>query len=182
MSSYDDVRQQYKPDKIEWLFVAESPPPRAEVPSSRHFYRAEPRTEDRLFVNTIKALYDEAAEKTEGEIEAKKKQWLRQFRADGCYMIEALEKSLSHKVTKEERQQLIKQSLPRLIERMTDLADTGIKILLIKSNVFEVAADPLKASGFQVINEVLIDYPGRFNQRRFREKLHALMGKHGWKS
>lgn len=175
MSSYENVRQHYKPEHITLLLIAESPPPAETVGGSRHFYRATPeRRDDRLFVNTIKALYPEASNLTESQIELDKEAWLRRFQADGRYMIEALEVSQRHNVTKEQRQEKIRAALPRLIERVRGLASADTKIILIKSNVFDVAAEPLRQAGFHVLNHELVDYPGRFNQRDYREKLSAL--------
>jgi len=172
---YDDIRQQYKPKHIRFLLVAESPPPSAEIQSSRHFYRSEiVRKDDRLFVNTIKALYPEAEDMTETQIEPDKEQWLRRFQEDGWYMIEALETSQRHAVTKQERQDKIREHLPELIQRIQSLASADTKIILVKSNVFDVAAEPLRKAGFTVLNTELVDYPGRFNQRDYREKLRRL--------
>jgi hypothetical protein len=176
MSSYDETRKAYRPEQIAYLIIAESPPPSADIASSRHFYRSEKvRKDDRLFVNTVKALYPEAAIKTEAELEPQKEQWLRRFQADGWYMIEALETSMEHEVTKQERQAFIKQQLPHLIERVKQLAGPHTKLILIKSNVFDVAAEPLRDAGFTVLNKMLLDYPGRFNQRAYREKLAKLI-------
>lgn len=176
MNEYDTLRQSYLPNKVEVLFIAESPPPAANVQSSRQFYRSEKqRKDDRLFTNTIKALYPEAASLTENQIQPNKEQWLRRFQADGYYMIEALEDSQEHEVTKEERQERIKKALPRLIERVKELAHENTKIILIKSNVFDVATKPLRDAGFIVLNTELVDYPGRFNQRAYREKIQKLL-------
>ena len=176
MSSYDSIRQQYRPNKIKVLLIAESPPPEASKASSRHFYRSEKvRRDDRLFTNTIKALYSEAADKTEGQLEPDKETWLRRFQTDGYYMIEALEESQVHEVTKDQRQDRIGASLPRLLKRVRELAGKDTKIILIKSNVFEVAAEPLRQAGFTVLNTGLLDYPGRFNQRAYREKLARML-------
>jgi len=177
MQTYDALRETYKPAHIKVLFIAESPPPSADTDSSRHFYRSDKiRKEDRLFVNTIKALYPEAASLTETEIEPDKEAWLRRFQKDGYYMIEALETSQRHSVTKEARQERIRESLPRLVERVRELAGQHTNIILIKSNVFVVAAKPLRQAGFTVLNTELVDYPGRFNQRDYREKLARLLG------
>jgi hypothetical protein len=183
MSSYDDLRQQYRPEHIRFLLIAESPPPQADIPSSRHFYRSDVvRRDDRLFVNTVKALYPELADATEAEIEPDKEIWLRRMQADGVYMIEALEVSQRHKVTKDERQGKIAEAAPRLVERVKELATPDAKIVLIKSNVYEMAAEPLRAAGFKVLNTELVDYPGRFNQRAYRDKLAKLLTSNGWTS
>ncbi|HYG83962.1 MAG TPA: hypothetical protein VD907_03725 [Verrucomicrobiae bacterium] len=173
--NYNSVRQQYKPKQIKLLFIAESPPPAPEIQSSRQLYYTDRiRKDDRLFTNTIRALYPEAADTAESELETTKEQWLRRLQADGIYMIEALEDSQEHEVTKQQRQERIAASLPRLLERVRALATPETKIILIKSNVFEVAAEPLRKAGFTVLNTELVDYPGRFNQRAYREKLATL--------
>jgi hypothetical protein len=175
MNDYEEVRQRYKPKHIGVLLIAESPPPAADVQSSRHFYRSDRiRTDDRLFTNTMKALYPEAADMTEPALQQNKEQWLRRFQADGWYMIEALETSLPHHITKPERQALIRQNLPHLIDRVRKLANKQTKIILIKSNVFDVAITPLQDAGFTVLNKELVDYPGQFNQHAYRKKLSNL--------
>jgi len=178
MSNYDDIRQKYRPAHVKVLLIAESPPPAPDVQSSRQFYYTDRlRKDDRLFVNTIRALYLETIDMPEGNLEMDKEQWLRKFQASGWYMIEALEDSQEHEVTKKQRQQKIKAALPRLIERVQGLAERGTKLILIKSNVFEVAADPLRKAGFAVLNHELVDYPGRYNQADFRRKLAELAQK-----
>lgn len=175
MSSYETVRQQYRPEHISFLLIAESPPPAPNIQSSRQFYYTDRiRTDDRLFTNTIRALYPETAEAPEAELEADKEHWLRHFQNDGWYMIEALKESQVHEVTKRQRQERIAENVPWLIERVRELADTDTKLILIKSNVFDQAAVPLRDAGFTVLNSALLDYPGRFNQRAYREKLAAM--------
>jgi len=170
--TYDEQRAQYKPSRITHLLIAESPPGAPDSGGSRHFYRSDMvRPEDRLFINTIRALYPETIDIAQDELEKTKEHWLRRFQADGWYMIEALEESQVHEVTKPQRQAKIKASLPRLIERVGELAQKDTKLILIKSNVYEVAAEPLRQAGFTVLNTELLDYPGRYNQRTYREKL-----------
>jgi hypothetical protein len=175
MNSYDTVRQKYRPEHVKMLLIAESPPPAPEIQSSRQFYYTDRiRKDDRLFTNTIRALYPDAAQLSELNIEGSKEKWLRKFQEDGWYMIEALEDSQEHEVTKKLRQERISKTLPRIIERVKELAEPDTRIILIKSNVFDVAAEPLRQAGFTVLNHELVDYPGRFNQGAFREKLAAL--------
>lgn len=176
MTTYETIRQSYKPDHIHILLIAESPPPPADVQSSRQFYYHDRiRTADRLFVNTIKALYESADKLTEAQIEADKEAWLKRFQADGFYIIEALDESQPHAATKQERQAKIRAHLPALLAKVRSLSMPDTKIVLIKSNVFEIAAQPLREAGFRVLNTELVDYPGQFNQRAYREKLRHLV-------
>jgi len=178
MSSYEDARKRFRPDHIKFLLVAESPPPAPSVQSSRQFYYADRiRTDDRLFINTIRALYPETLTVAEAELEDFKEGWLQRLKLDGFYMIEALETSQKHEATKQQRQERIRKALPVLIRRIKDLAAADTKIILIKSNVFDVAAEPLRDAGLTVLNHELVDYPGRFNQKAYREKLAKLVAK-----
>lgn len=182
MSSYELMRAQYRPAKIRFLLIAESPPPSGEVSSSRHFYRADyQKGDDRLFSGTMRGIYSDAAELPSADLEAAKADWLRRFQADGFYMIEALDKSQIHKVTKKERQERLRENLPAMLKRVSELAGADTNIILIKSNVYEVAADPLRQAGFIILNTALLDYPGRFNQRAYKEKLGTMLGAAGWK-
>jgi hypothetical protein len=177
-TTYDIERQKYQPEHIKFLMIAESPPPSAEIQSSRQFYYTDRvRKDDRLFINTIRALYPETLDVPEAELEEQKVQWLKRFKADGWYMIEALETSQRHEVTKKQRQTKIAAGLPRLTERVETLAAPDTKVILIKSNVFDVAAQPLREAGFTVLNHELVDYPGQYNQRAYREKLNELSKK-----
>lgn len=174
--TYESVRQQYLPSTIRFLLIAESPPPAPEIQSSRQFYYTDRiRKDDRLFTNTIRALYPETADLKEEELEKTKEDWLRRFQSDGFYMIEALPESQVHEVTKKQRQERIQQALPGLLKKIASLAQPATKIILIKSNVYDVAAEPLKRAGFNVLNTELVDYPGHFNQRAYRQKLAALV-------
>ena len=177
MSDYDQARQKYKPDVIKYLLIAESPPPSsAEISSSRQFYRAEyQKADDRVYANTMRVVFPEAAELDSKDLEAQKEQWLTRFKEAGFYMIEALEVSQQHEVTKKERQEKLAAAADRLVERVRELASADTKIILIKSNVFVVMAKPLREAGFTVLNTELLDYPGRFNQRDYREKLAAMI-------
>lgn len=178
-SSYELIREKYRPSHITFLLIAESPPPAPDVQSSRQFYyTGRIRKDDRLFTNTIRALYPETVEVPEPELEAQKEHWLQRFMKDGWYMIEALTQSQPHEATKQQRQERIRQALPELIVRVRDLTQADTKIILIKSNVYDVAATPLRDAGFTVLNTGLVDYPGRFNQKSYREKLAKLANIH----
>lgn len=175
--TYEAIRLQYLPKMVRVLLVAESPPPAATISSSRHFYRTDTlRVGDRLFTNTIRALYQEAEQQTEQQLQCNKEQWLRRLQEDGYYMIEALTTSQEHEVTKKQRQARIAENLPHLLERIANIADKKTtNIILIKSNVFEVAAEPLRTAGWRVLNTELVDYPGQYNQGAYRQKLRNLI-------
>jgi hypothetical protein len=176
MNEYELVRQKYRPEVIKYLLIAESPPPGPGVGSSRQFYRAEYQApDDRLYANTMRAVFSEAQDLGSQELEAGKADWLERFKGAGFYMIEALEESLEHEVTKKQRQEILAAHAQRVIERVQDLAAPETRLILIKSNVFDTLAGPLREAGFDVLNTELLDYPGRFNQADFRRKLSQMV-------
>lgn len=176
MASYESVRRKYKPKNIKVLLIAESPPSAPHIQSSRQFYYTDRiRKDDRLFTNTIKALYPETAELPEVELQKQKEEWLNKFRDDGYYMIEVLEESQEHEVTKKQRQERIRQTIPKLIKRVRGLVSADTRIILIKSTVFEAAGEPLRQAGFNVLNRGIVDYPGHYNQTAYRQKLAELL-------
>lgn len=172
MDAYEKDRQKYLPRRVSLLLIAESPPPAASVQSSRHFYRSDkPRRDDRLYINTIRALFPEAAATAETILEEDKENWLQKFKTSGYYMIEALEKSLPHEVAKQKRQALIRENLPRLRARVRQLTTKNTKIILIKSNVFEVAAGPLRAAGFTRPQQIPTGLPRPLQPKRLPGKI-----------
>jgi hypothetical protein len=183
MESYEKIRATYRPPIINWLFIAESPPPAdPNQISTRHFYRINTAEGDRLFVNTMKALYPEATELSEQGLRHHKPEWLRRFQSDNCYMIEALEKSIDHGTKTSERTKQLRAATPRLIERVRQLVSPQARILLIKSNPYHICSQPLREAGFNVINDGVLNYPGYWQEQAYQAKLASLMAKHGWKS
>ena len=177
MSEYDKIRETYRPEVIKYLLIMESPPPsKADISSSRHFYRAEyQKGDDRVFFNTIKSVFAEAEGLETKQVEADKGMWLKKLQSEGYYLIEALQTSQQHQVTKDERRSKLADNAPELIKRVGELAMSDTKLILIKSNVFDMLAEPLRAAGFNVLNTELLDYPGRFNQADYRRKLLAMV-------
>ncbi len=181
MQDYENLRQNFRPAQVKWLLVAESGPPKPTQTSTRHFYRMEAREGDRLFTNTIKAIYPETMELKEPELEKDKLKWLQRLQTDGFYMIEAVPYSIPHGVKTPIRRQKIRESLPDLIQRLRELVEGDTRIILIKSNTFIEAAGLLKEAGFKVINDEFLDFPGYWREQQYREKLAEMLKQNGWK-
>lgn len=177
---YEKLRQTYRPPgRVNWLLVTESPPPDDPADKgTRHFYQNDRAENDRLFWNTMRAIYPEAKDLSEAGLAKQKAKWLARFKNDGFYLIESLEQSLPHGTKTSERHQAIKAGLPELIKKIKMIADNKTKVILIKSTVYKIAAEELKSAGFNVINETFIDYPGYWREQQFAAKLSALLKKH----
>ena len=174
---YELIREKYRPVKIKVLFIAESPPPAdSSKPTTRAFYRLEAAGDgDRLFNNTMQALYpDEVGGNLENPA-SRKAELLQRFQADGFYMIEVLDESLVPGTKTSQRQKELKEAVPALVEKVKKLADDQTKIILIKSNPFKICADPLREAGFDVLNTETLNYPGYWQEKAYREKLAKLL-------
>lgn len=104
----------------------------------------------------------------------RKAAFLARFKADGFYLLDAVEKPLG-KVSSAIKRKRIRQSLPRLRDDLRRTCENGTKVVLISAPVYEVCAAPLRAEGFNVLNKEMIDFPGSGCQKKFRKKFERLI-------
>lgn len=173
---YESWRLKYKPDTIRWLFVAESPP---SDPTRFFYYEHVPRA-DSLFLELIKALYPMQFT-TARKVRVEKRAFLERFRRDGCYLEDAVEYPLGEMGPTGKARKL-QEALPRLMSRLQTLVEADTKVVLISMPVFKVCSDELRRSGFRLVNEGPIDFPGFGRQRNFQSKMRDLLLRNGWHS
>ena len=133
--------EKYRPEKIKYLLIAESPPN-----DIRNFFFFDgPKPKNQMFFqNVIKALYKEHC----ANDQTCKRHFLKKFREDGFYLIDAVEYPITT-CTNNERKIIILDDFPSLIDKLVDfnkrnLADENTKIILIKKLVCELLKDPLE--------------------------------------
>ena len=100
-TEFEQARLKYKPDKIKYLLVAESPP---EIEKKRFFYFEEVKIQDSLFIQTMKVLYPNDIVDVP-TLRSNKPAFLKRFQGDGFYLIDALDmpigvKKTEHKIKK----------------------------------------------------------------------------------
>ena len=174
-SSYEVARSKYLPKRIRYLLVAESPPrdPR------RFFYFENVWKADNLFLETMKVLYPSEAF-TAKLIRSKKAQFLRRFKADGFFLLDAIELPLGQ-IGRSRKVGRIRDSLPILLRRIKDLlGGQDAKVILISGSVYEALAHSLKENGLEVANDGPINFPAQGHQRLYREQLKTTLEKSGW--
>ena len=167
---YRQEAEKYKPERgrIKILFIAESPPPFKKGEKPRYFYFKENKGPDLLFSSIIKAVYDIDYRKSP-EFKA---EFLDRLRDDGYFLIDACEYPLGKK---DDRNEHIKKNLPDLLNRMRELRDDSMKIVLIKNSVFEILNEPLRKSGFNVLNKGSIGFPRYYNDRQTVSQIRYLI-------
>jgi len=156
--------QQYRPDQVRILFVAESPPSAPD----RHFYFTDVTRADTLWVELTRALYPAAFGETRVERQ-RKQEWLQKFQQAGYWLIEAVPDPIDKK-KKEEQIAANTEYVLNLLH-----AAQPAHVVLIAAPVWKVLQAPIRAAGFSLPQTLAIPFPGRGQQRRFREALNMTL-------
>ncbi len=175
MNAFEKARRKYKPDRIEYLLVAETPP---KSDTNRFFYFEDIDKQDSLFLETIKVLYPEETKCIETkEIRHRKQEFLNKFKNDGFYLIDSLNKPFEEKYSTPKKVKLIQEGQKPLLEKIQSLLSEKTKVILIASPVFKANFEFLRKNGIPVINKEAIDFPGSGGQKKYREKMKKFLNK-----
>lgn len=165
------AREHYQPQRVELLFVAEAPP----LAADRFFYFEKVATHDWLFLALMRCLYEEARDIETAELRARKTEFLKRFAADGYFLIDATGEPLPKGCSVKERLCRIRDGVPELVAKVRRLASPTTPLVLISGSVFRECEAPLKAAGFNVRNQGVLDFPSMGHQRDFADKLRGLL-------
>lgn len=169
---YERSALKYKPEKkkIEYLFIAESPPHKPTSDGKlRYFYFEDVTDKDNLLSYIIKGVFSKKYNKND------KKLWLNRLRDKGFFLIDAVEYPIDSLPEGIERNDHVKKNIHILIEKIKDSVNNDTKIILIKRNIFEILSKELKAPEFNVINKELLPFPSHGWQNKFSEELSKLL-------
>lgn len=167
MVDFNKIRQNYKPDVIKILLVAESPP------KNYSFFYSDGILYQNLFTSTMKVIFSEFeieySVKDSGLKKKLKIEYLYKLKEKGFYLIDAYDKPLNH-LPENERIKLIKANLYNKIAEIESLISLDTPIILIKKSVFQVFQSELKKRGYKV-NDKYIPFPSHGWQREYEERL-----------
>lgn len=173
MNRFETARHKYKPQKIEYLLVAETPP---KSNSNRFFYFENVDKQDSLFIETMKLLYPiETGFSETKEIRRRKKYFLDNYSSDGFYLIDSLNEPFEKRYSSTEKIRLIKLGQNKLLGKIKDLLSENTKVILIASPVYKANFEFLRSQGIPVINKESIDFPGSGGQKKYREKMKKIL-------
>jgi len=175
-SPFQQAREKYRPSHPKVLFITEAPPT---VERNRYFYYEHVRRGDSLFLETIKVLFPEEVKAFESvkQIRAEKSYFLERLQEEGYFLTNAVETPLPGK-TAAARSRIYKEGLPELIREILRVAKPKTVIVIISAVVYRAIGKELKASGFNLIQEDIIEYPNSGQQLNFRRKLKPLLREH----
>jgi hypothetical protein len=170
MSKVSDARQNFKPNKIKILFIAEAPPKES---SNRFFYYLDVKEGDSLFIETMKVLYRKDFTNTK-MVRLQKKMFLEKFKNDGYFLIDSTDNPMEQK-SQSYKKRKIREALPTLKIKIRELIDSETRILLISKPVYDVCFIPLRSDGFNIINTEMIDFPGSGGQKNYKTKIEKII-------
>lgn len=158
----DKARQNYKPEKVKYLLVAEAPPDSVD----RFFYYPDVFEKDDLFLGVTRALYPklkvkhlESRRRRDGNV---KKSILEKLKKDGFFLLDLSEMPISYLTDS------LNSQVPLLINKINAIADENTKIILIKVNVYDIAFAALKEAGIKNVIDCRISFPGSGRQTEFQ--------------
>ena len=169
INQYDVATKPYIPIATNILFIAESPPDSHE----RYFYFPNVRQQDSLWIELMKALYEENFGEVRNE-RIRKKLWLSRFKNDGYRLIDAVKEPFPQGLSNPKKQKIISECVPDVIKEVKEISPN--QIVLIKAPVYEILYPELSSWNFPVVNgDVMLPFPGSGQQTNFQEGFRKLI-------
>jgi hypothetical protein len=162
---YAERRARWKPEGVRLLLIAESAPGNGgDIANRRFFYDDNLTSKDGLFREVVRALYDDP-ELVSGP--KAKTPWLEKLKADGVFLIDLATVPVNE-FGAADRAAALERNIDETVAEARKLDPEGV--VLVKHNVFELLARPIRDAGLPLLHDVMIPFPGSGQQKRFRER------------
>jgi len=169
-TNFGRARRKYRPHKIRFLLIAESPPS-----SGGFFYFETTIGKDHLFRETMKALefWPHNQPMHRG---VDKRSMLRRFQSMGFYLLDTCVSPVDRMRPGDRRKTVLAQT-HRLVKDVTKANPSHI--FIVKSSIFSPVSKALKESGFlpRLLNVRPVPFPSHGNQRVYRSMLRRAVRK-----
>jgi len=167
-ADFNRARRKYRPHRIRFLLIAESPPS-----SGGFFYFRMTIGKDHLFRETIKALelWPRNKPMRRG---VDKRSMLRHFQSMGFYLLDTCVFPVD-KLQPFERRKAVLSQTGRLVNDVIEA--NPVHILIVKSSIFNPVRNALRESGLsnRVLNTGPVSFPSHGNQRTYRSVLRRAL-------
>ncbi len=168
VADFNRARRKYRPQRIRFLLIAESPPS-----SGGFFYFRMTIGKDHLFRETMKALglWPRNKPMRRG---VDKRSMLRRFQSMGFYLLDTCVFPVD-KLRPFERRKAVLSQTGRLVNDVIE-ADP-VHILVLKSSIFTPVSIALRDAGLwaRVLNTGPVPFPSHGNQRTYRSLLRRAL-------
>jgi hypothetical protein len=148
---YEQLREQYRPDRLEVLLIGESPPDPGT--GRRRFFYAPTLQIDNLYRGVAQGLYGDRP----GLDLADKPAVLRRLQGDGFWLIDAVDPPINQ-LPPGPRLAAITAAAPQLVARCQKLAPRR-GVIICHRVVYQVAAPSLRDAGVRVLHDQPLPFP-----------------------
>jgi hypothetical protein len=180
-SVYWDQAKRFLPERINTLFVAESPPAFKREDAKSYFYFENTYGGDILFATMAKALFNVTYHKDP----IRKKMLLHRFQKEKrCFLVDAVHYPLNrdrewNKIYSLERKEHIRGNKLAFFNFLEGLGreghlNIGSRFILIKETVYDVLYEDL-ASKYHVLNRGYIGFPRYHGDQSFVDSIRELL-------
>ena len=148
---YEQLREQYRPDRLEVLFIGESTPDPAA--GERRFFYAPTLRIDNLYRGVAQGLYglDPDTDLTD------KPAVLRRLQADGFWLIDAFDQPVNY-LPPGPRRAAISAAVPQLVARCRALAPRR-GVIICHRVVYQLAVPSLREARVRVLHDQPLPFP-----------------------
>lgn len=151
---YAQLRNRWKPERVKLLMIAESAPAdRGDVSARRFFYAADRLGPDNLFRGVVAAMYGTSGAELQ---RTGKHPWLERLRGDGFFLIDLAPYPVNA-LGSAERRRVLTRAAAGCVARAVALDPTGV--VVVKSDLFGILAQPLKEAGLPLLQDGPIAFP-----------------------
>lgn len=170
VESFRAARDQYRPNKVKLLWIAESPPT-----SGSYFYFQKTTGKDHLFRETMTAVGLWPAKETMKK-GVDKQSMLESFQLRGFFLIDTCAVPVD-KLKDRERKRAILEGTSGVVELVSELNPNGI--IIVKSNIYDPVKRALESIGFagKILNRKPLPFPSHGRQQSYRKRISDILRK-----
>lgn len=150
MNWYTELREAYKPKRLRYLLIAESPPDAGD--GQRRFFYAPTLKIDNLYRGVAEAVYGHQGIDVRDKVAV-----LERLRAEGFWLIDAVDEPVN-KLSSGARAKALAAAAPRLVERCLELSpERGV--IICHGGVYAAVANALRARGVVLLHDEALPFP-----------------------
>lgn len=160
---YKKQRDAYKPKKINYIFIFESPPINGE-----YFYDISGSQNETLFRNMMLTLFNQKFDS--------KEKGLKFFKKYGFLLVDLSYKPVNGINNRNERIDVLKSHFDNLLEDLKLLVSKQTKIILVMRHVTDICLEKNLGKNFKVINpNLFVPFPNHYHFLKFKSKIRKLI-------
>ncbi|GAA1681210.1 hypothetical protein [Microbacterium lacus] len=150
---YSQLREQWRPQHVRLLMIAESAPDDGGDVSRRRFFYADRLGADNLFRGVVEAMYGSTKDDLK---RTGKRPWLERLQTDGFFLIDLAPYPVNALGSAARRRSLL-DAVPGCVSRAAEVAPDGV--VVVKADLYPMLAGPLRKADLPLLQDGPIAFP-----------------------